>query len=120
MQVAPAEGTSRPALEAKEEKGKNPVVLLTSKDQEAIEAAKREKRQKKAEQRAKKQEEHYKLVLAAADATIAALRKHGISCAVFGSLACRLYGNFRQPKVRHFILSSPPLKLTPSIQPFPS
>jgi len=44
-------------------------------------------------------EEYFTLVLSATNLAIAILKKHGISCAVVGSLACKLYtSDFRYPK----------------------
>ena len=43
---------------------------------------------------------HYELVLEAAQVVTEIFRTRGISCAVFGSLASRLYGTTRTPKVR--------------------
>jgi len=42
---------------------------------------------------------HYELVLEAARVVTEIFRRRGISCAVFGSLASRLYGTTRTPKV---------------------
>jgi hypothetical protein len=38
----------------------------------------------------------------AAQTTVAILRELGLSCAIFGSMACKLYGNERIPNVRSF------------------
>ena len=43
---------------------------------------------------------HFELVLEAAQVVTEIFRTRGISCAVFGSLASRLYGTTRTPKVR--------------------
>lgn len=50
-------------------------------------------------QKARRQEYHFSLVFAAAYVTTMMLGKQGLSCAVFGSLACKLYGSFRYPEV---------------------
>jgi len=57
-------------------------------------------------QKARRQEHYFSLVFAAAYVTIMMLGKHGLSCAVFGSLACKLYGSFRYPEVRWNVFSS--------------
>ena len=57
-------------------------------------------------QKARRQEHYFSLVFAAAYVTIMMLGKHGLSCAVFGSLACKLYDSFRYPKVRWNVFSS--------------
>ncbi|KXN87796.1 hypothetical protein AN958_08112, partial [Leucoagaricus sp. SymC.cos] len=44
--------------------------------------------------RAEEKANRYKTVLTAAETTAAILKKHGLSCAAFGSLACKLYGDF--------------------------
>lgn len=109
-QVASAESSAHKSTEVK---GKEPVAPLTLEEKAAIKAASRAERlqlfkqknkQAKAQAKAKRKKDHFNLVLAAAKATIAALRAHEMSCAVFGSLACSLYGDFRQPKVRLFPL----------------
>jgi len=56
--------------------------------------------------KARRQEHYFSLVFAAAYVTAVMLSKHGLSCAVFGSLACKLYGPFRYPEVRWNVLSS--------------
>lgn len=58
------------------------------------------------QRRERKKEDHYQLVLSATGATISILKRNGLPCAVFGSLACKLYGVFRDPKV--CILAPPP------------
>ena len=42
----------------------------------------------------------------AARTTVAILANVGLPCAIFGSMACKLYGNHRIPNVRFFSLSS--------------
>ena len=42
----------------------------------------------------------------AANTTVAILAKLNLPCAIFGSMACKLYGNQRVPNVRSFFLSS--------------
>ncbi|KAF5352418.1 hypothetical protein D9756_006297 [Leucocoprinus leucothites] len=51
----------------------------------------------------------YDDIISAATATVAALKKHGMTCAAVGSLACKLYGDFgRDPKdVDMLVLQSP-------------
>ncbi|KAF5352339.1 hypothetical protein D9756_006304 [Leucocoprinus leucothites] len=90
---AQSAGSSGPRRQLRHEKP--PAVPLTPEEKAAKTALKKEQKRL---QKERKKEEHYKLVLAAADATITALSKHGISCATFGSLACKLYGDFREPK----------------------
>jgi hypothetical protein len=77
-------------------------------EQQVLKALRCEQRR---ERREHKKDDHYRLVLSATDATISILKRHGLSCAVFGSLACKLYGPFRDPKVciLRFISSMPSL-----------
>lgn len=51
----------------------------------------------------------------AARATVAILAELGLPCAIFGSMACKLYGNLRVPKVRSFLYIYPVLKSSHSI-----
>ncbi|KAK7063632.1 hypothetical protein R3P38DRAFT_2593331 [Favolaschia claudopus] len=46
------------------------------------------------------EQEHLNLVLTAAETAIRIFRQHAFPAAIFGSLACKLYGNSRCPKVR--------------------
>lgn len=73
-------------VKAKEKKGLTP-------EQKVVKALQREQK------RERKKDNHYQLVLSATDATISILKRNGLTCAVFGSLACKLYGPFRDPKV---------------------
>lgn len=56
-------------------------------------------RKKTKAQKAAAQEARYDLILEAADRVVRILNSRGISCAVFGSLASRLYGASRCPNV---------------------
>ena len=44
-------------------------------------------------------EDRYTLVKTAASATVHILHRHGFSSAIFGGLACKIYGNARYPNV---------------------
>lgn len=72
---------------------------------EGAKSRKKPKRKKatKAEKEAK-QEEHFQLVMEAARTVVQILKDRGIECAVFGSLAARLYGSYRCPKASYFLL----------------
>jgi len=50
-------------------------------------------------------DEHVALVLTAAKAATEILQSHGIPSAIFGSLASKLYGAPRPPKVRIYLES---------------
>jgi hypothetical protein len=68
--------------------------------------AKKPKSKKQHRPRAEKmlmEQAHYALVLEAAQAVTRIFDKHGLSCAVFGSLAAKLYGSARCPKVIHIV-----------------
>ena len=61
------------------------------------------KRGTKAERAAKKAANdaaHFWIVLEAARVVVEILRREGVPCAIFGSLASRMYGAVRCPKVR--------------------
>ncbi|KAF9449715.1 hypothetical protein P691DRAFT_811985 [Macrolepiota fuliginosa MF-IS2] len=106
------ENDSKSESEVEEEEAGEIKAGLTP----AQQAAKAAKRQARLLKNKKKKEEHYQLVLAAAETTISALRKHGISCAAFGSLAGKLYGEFRHPKDVDLLVlqpSPPPDSETP-------
>ncbi|KAJ7894570.1 hypothetical protein B0H13DRAFT_1719239 [Mycena leptocephala] len=49
-------------------------------------------------EKAASEQEHLNLVLAAAETAINIFRLHNLPVAIFGSLACKLYGNSRCPK----------------------
>lgn len=56
----------------------------------------------------------YPVVLAAAKAAIAALNANNLHCAVFGGLACKLFGNGRDPRdVDILVTTRPPLGSAP-------
>ncbi|KAH6896155.1 hypothetical protein BKA70DRAFT_1116869 [Coprinopsis sp. MPI-PUGE-AT-0042] len=77
----------------------------------------RKKKATKAEKEAK-QEAHFQLVMEAARTVVRILKDRGIECAVFGSLAARLYGSYRCPKASRFSLDVDMLVLQdPSIPP---
>ncbi|EKM84411.1 hypothetical protein AGABI1DRAFT_32924 [Agaricus bisporus var. burnettii JB137-S8] len=59
-------------------------------------------------QKTEKQDSRVQLVFTAAHSTVAILKNHGISCAMFGSLACNLYGDFRHPKDVDVLVLHPP------------
>ncbi|KAF7330124.1 hypothetical protein MSAN_02462200 [Mycena sanguinolenta] len=65
-------------------------------------------------EKAASEQEHFNLVLAAAETTINILRQHNLPAAIFGSLACRLYGNSRCPKGNFFPQDADILVLTPA------
>ncbi|KXN87793.1 hypothetical protein AN958_08109 [Leucoagaricus sp. SymC.cos] len=75
-------------------------------EKEVTQAAKHE--QKLQLRRDEGKMDHYKIVLTTAETTIAILKKHGISWAVFESLACRLYGNFCYPLDIDLLIIEPP------------
>jgi hypothetical protein len=52
------------------------------------------------QKKARVTDEHVALVLAAAKMVTEILQSHEIPCAIFGSLAAKLYGAPRPPKVR--------------------
>lgn len=81
-----------PAKKSKSKKKKRP----TEEERFAIGQAKRLLKRGK---RSQKWEIRYQLVLSAVRSTIAILQNFGLSCAAFGSLACKLYGEFRFPEV---------------------
>ncbi|KAJ7146402.1 hypothetical protein C8R44DRAFT_757352 [Mycena epipterygia] len=58
-------------------------------------------------EKAASEQEHLSLVLAAAETTINILRQHNLSAAIFGSLACKLYGNSRCPKDADILVFPP-------------
>ncbi|KXN87792.1 hypothetical protein AN958_08108 [Leucoagaricus sp. SymC.cos] len=90
-------------------KNEAPAQLFIQEAKDALQAVKCEQeRLQKA-----KEEDHYRLVLSAAKATIAVLNKHGISCATIGSLACKLYGTFRDPNDVDLLVFEPPNPNTP-------
>ncbi|KAF5352338.1 hypothetical protein D9756_006305 [Leucocoprinus leucothites] len=91
----PAHGVGSSGIRYQLQNEKQPSVPLTPDEKAAKTAHKNEQKRLRKE---KKKEEHFQLVIEAANATIAALREHGLSCAIFGSLACKLYGTFREPK----------------------
>ncbi|KAJ7083382.1 hypothetical protein B0H15DRAFT_889287 [Mycena belliarum] len=74
----------------------------------AIPAAPRRVRYKKTnEEKEKSEQEHLTLVLAAAHTAINILHQHQLHAAIFGSLACKLYGNSRCPKDADILVFSP-------------
>ncbi|KAJ6606814.1 hypothetical protein B0H10DRAFT_1754239, partial [Mycena sp. CBHHK59/15] len=62
---------------------------------------------KSAADKAASEQEHFNLVLAAAQTTVEILRQHNLPCAIFGSLACKLYGNSRCPKDADILVFPP-------------
>ena len=54
-------------------------------------------------------DEHVALVLAAAKGATEILQSHGIPSAIFGSLASKLYGASRPPKVRNMVVIQAPV-----------
>jgi hypothetical protein len=59
-------------------------------------------------EKAASEQEHLNLVLAVAETAINIFRLHNLPVAIFGSLACKLYGNSRCPKVCTFFLGEEP------------
>ncbi|KAJ3574442.1 hypothetical protein NP233_g1770 [Leucocoprinus birnbaumii] len=80
-------------------------VILTPEEKAA---RKQEQKEKRLSKKAKRKEDHLNFVMVAANATLSALNKHGLSGAVFGSLACKLYGTFREPKDVDMLILQPP------------
>ncbi|KAJ6601137.1 hypothetical protein DFH09DRAFT_969703 [Mycena vulgaris] len=78
-------------------------------------APRRPRIKKSNEEKAASEQEHLSLVLTAAQTAIEIFRQHNLPAAIFGSLACKLYGNSRCPKDAD-ILVFPPLVLPPSEQ----
>ncbi|KAF8185745.1 hypothetical protein BJ912DRAFT_1060565 [Pholiota molesta] len=73
-----------------------------------VEEAKKTKSKKQHRPRAEKmlmEQAHYALVLEAAQTVTRIFDKHGLSCAVFGSLAAKLYGSARCPKDVDMLIS---------------
>ncbi|KAJ7508466.1 hypothetical protein B0H11DRAFT_1965170 [Mycena galericulata] len=70
-------------------------------------AQKRPKFRKSNAEKTASEQEHLSLVLAAAETTINILRQHNLPAAIFGSLACRLYGNSRCPKDADILVFPP-------------
>jgi len=58
-------------------------------------------------EKAASEKEHLSLVLTAAETTINILRQHNLPAAIFGSLACKLYGNSRCPKDADILIFPP-------------
>ncbi|KAJ7292644.1 hypothetical protein C8J57DRAFT_1703563 [Mycena rebaudengoi] len=57
--------------------------------------------------KAASEQEHLSLVLSAAETTVMILRQYNLPCAIFGSLACKLYGNSRCPKDADILVFPP-------------
>ncbi|KAJ7084740.1 hypothetical protein C8R43DRAFT_317414 [Mycena crocata] len=62
---------------------------------------------KSAADKAATEQEHLSLVLAAAETTIDILRQYNLHAAIFGGLACKLYGNSRCPKDADILVFPP-------------
>ncbi|KAJ7762322.1 hypothetical protein DFH07DRAFT_882967 [Mycena maculata] len=79
-------------------------------------AAQRRPRIKKSNaEKAASEQEHLSLVLSAAETTINILRQHKFPAAIFGSLACKLYGNSRCPKDADILVFPPSNDIEPEI-----
>lgn len=86
--------TSMPTLQSN---GLTPFVASMKAD---ATAAKPKRRKKSHAEKTQKQNAHFEVVLDAARAVTQILSARGLSCAIFGSLASKLYGCSRVPKVR--------------------
>ncbi|KAJ6520510.1 hypothetical protein C8R45DRAFT_955424 [Mycena sanguinolenta] len=75
----------------------------------------RPKYRKSNAEKAASEQEHLNLVLAAAETTINILRQHNLPTAIFGSLACKLYGNSRCPKDADILVLTPAGDITAEI-----
>ncbi|KAJ6541673.1 hypothetical protein B0H19DRAFT_958858 [Mycena capillaripes] len=58
-------------------------------------------------EKAASEQEHLRLVLTAAETAISIFRQHNLPTAIFGSLACKLYGNSRCPKDADILVFPP-------------
>ncbi|EKM84413.1 hypothetical protein AGABI1DRAFT_110932, partial [Agaricus bisporus var. burnettii JB137-S8] len=96
-----------PAKKSKSKKKKRP----TEEERFAIGQTKRLLKRGK---RSQKWEIRYQLVLSAVRSTIAILQNFGLSCAAFGSLACKLYGEFRFPEDVNLLVLQPPQQGDPN------
>ncbi|KAJ7222872.1 hypothetical protein B0H12DRAFT_1328979 [Mycena haematopus] len=67
----------------------------------------RPKYRKSNAEKAASEQEHLSLVLTAAETAINILRLHNLPAAIFGSLACKLYGNSRCPKDADILVLTP-------------
>ncbi|KAJ3562384.1 hypothetical protein NP233_g9609 [Leucocoprinus birnbaumii] len=84
--------------------------MITEEEVAVLEAYEDEKFIRKRLIRAQKEDKearHMCCVFMAAKATITILRQCGIRCAVFGSFACKLYGDFRYPNDVDFLITQP-------------
>ncbi|KAJ7447245.1 hypothetical protein FB451DRAFT_1290788 [Mycena latifolia] len=70
-------------------------------------APRRPKFKKSNEEKAASEQEHLSLVLTAAETAISIFRQHSLPAAIFGSLACKLYGNSRCPKDADILVLPP-------------
>ncbi|KAJ7665668.1 hypothetical protein B0H17DRAFT_990858 [Mycena rosella] len=76
--------------------------------QRPVASAPRRPRIKKSnEEKAASEQEHLSLVLVAAETAIGIFRQHNLPAAIFGSLACKLYGNSRCPKDADILVFPP-------------
>ncbi|KAJ3523709.1 hypothetical protein NMY22_g11322 [Coprinellus aureogranulatus] len=98
------------------------AVAIDAPAQEGVEQAQTEPKPKRAPRRkgkggkaakAERDAAHLAVVLEAAHTAVSTFARAGVSCATFGSLACRLYGSARCPKDVDLLIYQPPTEGEP-------